>query len=319
MDNFTFQQGIKVHKHRFLDFADIRVGKDNRLFIDPYRVHLAALDGNAWAKKADTLIDSFFHVLLAAASQKDYSAIRSLISNTCGEINDTQLGFSSDKPCGNGASCNLIFPAIQQMIDQDLFAQGLVIDMADIAIWAPGIGPDHLSDWVTNIIWPVLYEFTQSQLLKYALPREPSQHAMRLAWHLSSTSWENTNYEPYSCNGHHILLCPKKFLHQKLLLSTEDFLAKQILTYRQKEHLDQKSNLCRYILKADGNVAIREPSKKVLRQYEVKGQNHLDYVRFYTRRHPDLIRRYHEQPEFLPGGSEHFISDDKLDELLYHT
>ena len=48
------------------------------------------------------------------------------------------------------------------MIDQDLFAQGLVIDLADIAIWAPGIGPDHLSDWVTNIVWPVLHEFTQS-------------------------------------------------------------------------------------------------------------------------------------------------------------
>lgn len=46
MKNFTFQQGIEVHEHQFLDFADIRIGKDNRLFIDPYRVHLAALDGD---------------------------------------------------------------------------------------------------------------------------------------------------------------------------------------------------------------------------------------------------------------------------------
>ena len=109
MKNFTFQQGIEVHEHQFLDFADIRIGKDNRLFIDPYRVHLAALDGDVWAKKADALISSFFHTLLAAASQKDFSAIRNLILSTCGEINDTQLGFSSGKPCGNGASCNLIF------------------------------------------------------------------------------------------------------------------------------------------------------------------------------------------------------------------
>lgn len=49
MKNFTFQQGIEVHEHQFLDFADIRIGKDNRLFIDPYRVHLAALDGDVWA------------------------------------------------------------------------------------------------------------------------------------------------------------------------------------------------------------------------------------------------------------------------------
>lgn len=69
-ENFTFQQGIEVHEHQFLDFADIRIGKDNCLFIDPYRVHLAALDGDVWAKKADALISSFFHTLLAAASQK---------------------------------------------------------------------------------------------------------------------------------------------------------------------------------------------------------------------------------------------------------
>lgn len=319
MKNFTFQQGIEVHEHQFLDFADIRIGKDNRLFIDPYRVHLAALDGDVWAKKADALISSFFHTLLAAASQKDFSAIRNLILSTCGEINDTQLGFSSGKPCGNGASCNLIFPAIQQMIDQDLFAQGLVIDLADIAIWAPGIGPDHLSDWVTNIVWPVLHEFTQSQFLKYGLSREPAQPAMRLAWRPSSTSWENTAYESYSCDGHRILLCPKKFLHQKLLLSAEDFLTRQVLTYRQKEHLDQKTNLCRYVSKADGSITIKKPSKKTLRQYEVNGQNHLDYVRFHTRENPDLIRRYHEQPEFLPGSTEHFISDAKLDAILYHA
>ena len=67
MENFTFQQGIEVHEHQFLDFADIRIGKDNRLFIDPYRVHLAALDGDAWAKKADALIDSFFQIFLIYA------------------------------------------------------------------------------------------------------------------------------------------------------------------------------------------------------------------------------------------------------------
>ena len=52
-------QGLCVEGHKDLDFADIHIGEDNRLFIDPARVHLAALAGDSWAKCAVELLDSF--------------------------------------------------------------------------------------------------------------------------------------------------------------------------------------------------------------------------------------------------------------------
>lgn len=45
MDNFSYVFGLPDHHHASLDFADVQVGTDNRLFVDPARIHLAALAG----------------------------------------------------------------------------------------------------------------------------------------------------------------------------------------------------------------------------------------------------------------------------------
>lgn len=51
MKNFSYIHTLPAHQHAELDFADVNVGRDNRLFVDPSRIHLAALAGNAWAKR----------------------------------------------------------------------------------------------------------------------------------------------------------------------------------------------------------------------------------------------------------------------------
>lgn len=59
MKNFSYIHNLPAHQHTELDFADVNIGRDNRLFVDPSRIHLAALAGNTWAKEADLLITSF--------------------------------------------------------------------------------------------------------------------------------------------------------------------------------------------------------------------------------------------------------------------
>lgn len=59
MDNFSYVFGLPDHHHASLEFADVQVGTDNRLFVDPARIHLAALAGYSWAMEADALIQSF--------------------------------------------------------------------------------------------------------------------------------------------------------------------------------------------------------------------------------------------------------------------
>ena len=150
--NFSYIFGLPEHRHAALDFADVQIGTDNRLFVDPARIHLAALAGDPWAAEADNLVQSFFNALYAAAEQRDIEAVRRLNSNTCGELNETHLGWSRGVPHGNGASFPLIFSAIEQMIDNGLFEMDLVDSLADVPILADRIDADRLSDWTTNII-----------------------------------------------------------------------------------------------------------------------------------------------------------------------
>ena len=317
MKNFSVMQGLCIEGHKDLDFADIHIGEDNRLFIDPARVHLAALTGDSWAKCAVELLDSFFDALFNAAKKRDLQAIRRLIEKACGEMNETHLGMSHNQPAGNGASFTLIYPAIQQIVEQGLFEQGCLVGLEDVPIWTKGIDADRLSDWVTNIIWPVLEDFTLFQYQKYDLPLKNSRKVVRRAWNPYSATWENTSTHTIMCAGHSILLCPKRFLCEHLLFGTDDFLRTEVLEYRQRWHLDTKSNLCGQRMRNDGSVTYTPPTKKELMHCEVEGYGHLAYLLLYAKDHPEFIQQYHKRHEYQPGNDKWFIGDEKLDQILY--
>lgn len=317
MKNFSYVCNLPVHQHADLDFVDVRMGRDNKLFIDPARIHLAALSGDPWAKKADLFINSFFNTLYEAASRRDFKTVHDLTDGTCGEINETQLGMSQGIPQGNGASYPLIFAAIKQMIDDGFFEENLIKNLADVAILADGIDADRLSDWTTNIIRPVLQEFTVEQYKKYGLREEENSDEKNFCWDIESSSWRRGSAHNIYCKGRIILLCPKKFIHKKLLMSTGDFLRTQVLTYRQKVHLDMQSGLCRQQKYKDGRDALREPRKKDIIAAEIFGNSCTQYVRDNTKENPELLSDYHRKHEYRPGRENYFISDKELDEILY--
>lgn len=316
MKIFSYIHTLPAHQHAELDFADVNVGRDNRLFVDPSRIHLAALAGNAWAKEADLLITSFFDALYTAAAQKDTATVCSLL-RACGEINETQLGMSRSTPRGNGASVPLIFSAINQMMNEGLFEKKLVESIADVPIFADRVGADHLSDWTTNLIWPVLQDFTVAQYEKYSLQKDMATKAKRFRWDSNSFSWQECSAQYLTCNKTRILLCPKEFLHKRLLLSTENFLKSQVLVYRQQELLDAQSSLCRQRQYKDGSIVLLEPRKKDIVATEIGETSHTQYVRDSIKEHPHLLTDYHHRFEYQPNKEDYFISDSELDDILY--
>lgn len=317
MDNFSYAFGLPDHHHASLDFADVQVGTDNRLFVDPARIHLAALAGYSWAMEADALIQSFFNTLYDAAAQRDFEAVRNLTIDTCGELNETQLGLSRGAPRGNGASFPLIFSAVYQMVEDGLFEKDAVNSIADIPVLADRIDADRLSDWTTNIIWPVLRTFTFMQYEKYGLTIHPTSCVPRLFWDADFATWRETSSHDLSCNGKRIWLCPKPFLHKRLLMSTEKFLKEQVIEYRQTVHLDNRSDLCRQKELKDGSTILMAPYKKDVYNAEIRGNSHTQYARNYAKECPSLLHDYHHGFEYQPGKASYFISDEELDEILY--
>ena len=119
------------------------------------------------------------------------------------------------------------------------------------------------------------------------------------------------------CGNYKILLCPKRFLHKRLLFNTDDYLYKQVLVYRQKQLLNERSNLCKEKEDKYGNKVLIEPTKKDLMQYDVKGQDHIDYILLYTEQNPNMVKKYHDNFELRPANDSRFITDEELDAILY--
>ncbi len=313
--NITIANNIGVCGHRYLEFADVHVDRDNRLYIDPARIHLASMNHNPWAVRADEYINDFFDQLFQAACTKDMVKLEELLSH-CGEINATRLGLSRGNPCGNGASAEIIRPAISSLVENGFFTTGLVTSLADIPIWCEGLGADRLSDWITNIIWPVLWEFTQEQAQKYGVQIAESA-GIPFKWSLEKHEWEDIDQEGVVFLREQYLLCPKEFVHFSLLLSTEGFLRKKVYEYRKRWHLDRCTDLCHMSTRKNGEAVLKAPRIEDLKKYEICGQSHVKYAYEHARENPQLITEYHRYYEYRPENVAFFITDQELDERLY--
>ncbi len=314
--NFTTISNAKQERHQYLDFVNIDIEKDNPLFIDPLRIQLAASAGDVWAIAANKLIKSYFAEICTAAKAKDREKLYGLLEHS-GEMNETRLGFSLNKPAGRGASVEIIFPAIIDMMRKGYFEDNLVTGITDIPIWCHNIAEDRLSDWITNIIWPVLQDFTREQFLKFKVPYDTNDVVLTPQWDMNARHWMQGTQQRFIIGGQSILLVPKHFVHTKLLLSAETFLKKEVLQQRQIDHLHQHSALCTRKQRKNGESFWVPPTKKDLMRYEVKGLDHREYFEPIATEHPELIRNYHRRLEWRPEINECFITDSQLDALLY--
>ena len=81
-----------------LDFINIDINKDLPLFIDPYRI--SKLSG-PFIDEANGIINNFFSYLIELLVSKKYDKVNEIFVNFS-EVNETCLGFSKNKPRGNG-------------------------------------------------------------------------------------------------------------------------------------------------------------------------------------------------------------------------
>src|SRR5580658_7085949 len=81
-----------------LDFVDVELGGDMRLFVDPYALRTRA-DPLSVACVEDIRV--FFQRLLDALREHDVAAARSLLGNLH-EPNETRLGYSREEARGSG-------------------------------------------------------------------------------------------------------------------------------------------------------------------------------------------------------------------------
>src|SRR5271168_986620 len=81
-----------------LDFVDIPLETDIRLFVDPYALSVAS---DAWLLECNDLVVGYFELLIETIRSGDEAGSLMLLSHLR-EPNDTHLGLSKGQPSGRG-------------------------------------------------------------------------------------------------------------------------------------------------------------------------------------------------------------------------
>lgn len=311
--NFTTCMHMATRGHKYIDFVDIHVDGDNKLYIDPERI---AMSTHPYATPASEAINDFFDVLCQIAAARDDDALYDLLSFGR-EPNETHLGLSTLHSCGRGTTPEIMMPIVHDMISSGMFDAGLVTQLSDLHIWTPNFNYDRLSDLTTNIIRSVLVDYTYHQYRIWGLEFRDEDYRRAPAWDFQSHKWAMVTFPNFMSDRYPTLLVPKSFVGRSMLSSPGELLYKHAFLYRQKEHLDERSEYCHLIVKRNGDELLKPPTKKELQNIEVKGRPVKEYLRQIGAIHPNIVHELHAGHHNLTSRKSCFLTDWELDNLLY--
>jgi hypothetical protein len=285
-----------------LDFVNVVVDGDSRLYIDPLRIRPAERELYQYC---DGLLADFFETLLGSLRQNQRARGLYLLT-ALKEPNDTRLGVSQGRPRGHGMGrgfAEVIWDALRQSKAAE---SGLLEDLEDTAVLIPLIGPDLISDMVTNIIREPLIRYTQEQCYALGIPmtKGDSGHL----WDPNRHLWVERKYEllprPHDSR---LLLVPKDLVQvRRISYDAGEYETHFILPALQQQHLEAGTALVERLKNGKRRV-----TKKTLRTRFGKGKPLTLEV---SRQHPEVLAQYRKFRHHHPLGA---LSDDILDWLTY--
>ena len=311
--NFSSVHELGISGHRDIDFVDIRLETDTALYVDPERI---ALSNHPFASAATQCINDFFDTLYNVALDRDELALYRMLSFGR-EPNETHLGLSVLRSCGRGTSPEILMPIVKSMIRLGLFEQGLVTQFGDLHLWTPNFGYDRLSDLTTNIVREILYAYTITQYEHWQIGIPSEAVVISAMWNPQDHQWEQRKFPKLMSDGYRTLLVPKAFVGRSMLSSPGQLLQKYALKYRQREHLDERSDLCHRKTDRDGRETWAPPTKKEIRSVEIKGHSEKAFLLQMGYRYPQMVNELHTDHRIDVHGRQKTVSDYELDALLY--
>lgn len=220
--------------HSNLNFVDININDDQKLFIDPV---LISLERGEWFVKADSIIQNYFDVLYGAYKSGDNN-LKNYVLKHAVEVNHTKLGYGNGKNGHGNRADNLIkvfepLESLCQSIDT-------IKKSVDIPIFINGFNEDGLSDLITNIIHEELNQFTLNELQKYEI--EANSEDEYFTWDMKLSQWIKVKRPYFSYDGNKLLLVPKAIVRKKYLFSAGHFLRMAIVEREREKYISVDVN-----------------------------------------------------------------------------
>ena len=121
-----------------LDFVDIPLERDIRLFVDPYAL---SIENDLWFAECNNLVVDYFQLVVDSIRTTDYQTAQRLLFNLH-EPNDAHLGLSKGRPSGRGIGPIQARAIFKQLKKSKAVRTGKLQDLSDCELLIPGIGND---------------------------------------------------------------------------------------------------------------------------------------------------------------------------------
>jgi hypothetical protein len=267
-------------KQAELDFVDIDVSRDTRLFLDPYSIQIK---DNEFSSRSADQIKAYFSEVMESLRTNDLDRARHLTSHLS-EPRETFLGFSKGQPRGRGVGRFQADQLHSAFRGSRAFRSGLLSDLAEAELFIDGISSDKISDLTTNVIRKSLIEYTQAECHLHGIKLERVV-ACAPVWDEVERDWHQ-GYAPLPIvDGLPVILVPKYFVRWRPSLDSQEFYNHHMIEFLRDD----------LIAKGSGLVRILKKSKRpFIAKATVKERNPFvkDHLAKFVRENPQVLETY---------------------------
>jgi hypothetical protein len=221
-----------------LDFVDVDIKKDVKLFIDPRA--LLALN-NELGNYCVGQVQSFFQTVLLCVKEERHDEAIGLL-NILREPNETHLGLSQGESRGTALGDQSSVNVWEKLTKSQAAASGLIEDLEDTILFIPGISYDRISDITTNIIRDALIIYTQEVCAYYGIP-VIQQVASGPIWDAESKKWKMEYTSLPLPDNEKLLLVPKALVRKTMHYDDDEYYRHFILEFLREKELNANSGL----------------------------------------------------------------------------
>lgn len=267
-------------KQAELDFVDIDVSRDTRLFLDPYSIQIK---DNEFSSRSADQIKTYFSAVMEALRANDLDHARYLTSHLS-EPRETFLGFSKGQPKGRGVGRFQADQLLSAFRRSRAFQSGMLSDLAEAELFIDGISSDKISDLTTNVIRKSLIEYTQAECHLHGIQLERAV-ACAPVWDEVERDWHH-GYAPLPIvDGLPVILVPKYFVRWRPSLDSQEFYNHHMIEFLRDDLIAKGSSLVRLFKKSKRPFIAKTTVKE--RHPFVK-----DHLAKFARENPQVLEAY---------------------------
>lgn len=266
-----------------LDFVNVEVFGDNRLFVDPFAVSQRP---DPLGKACHSTIIEFFTRVVEAIRIGNEQLALELLSHLR-EPNETRLGYSVDEPRGAGIGEDQSHDLFLALKDSSAIKTGFISSLQECELLIPGISRDKISDLTTNIIRGHLCEYTSEQCELLGIPTETAP--LPPVFNAGRNQWESQYHKLPIVDGQPLLLVPKVFVRFMPAYNHVKYYRYYVLNYLQAEALTAQSSLVK-TLKSGRPVVYKK-------DIEARFPCTKGFLYDFSREHPEVLEEYRQDLE----------------------